>query len=304
MDLKIPPGDGEVRGTYLYKKHRKDIQLSGRKRGTKIVLDEKVDNRPTGTFKLDYQCSSDTCSLLGHWRRPKGRSGKPVEAHRTVQENKPCFLVNDDELLLLEGGSLGDELDRFSGPDFRDPESKEPDVARAYEITSCKAPLSSIVFSAAFYGGRFVTPKVSVVHHTFDLRKKKEIDLWEQIDPSKSEAFGKCVAENLEPLMREFKNGDQPKETWLSILERRKALHPKDCKTIDDLFRIQCEPEPLVYYLEDAGTLTIGYPYFMNELAVNQYETGEPVFAHLPFGEFKSYLSKDSLFWLLADGPD
>ena len=304
MDLKIPAADGEVSGTYLYKKHGKDIQLSGRRRGTKIVLDEKVNNKPTGTFKLEYRCSSETCSVQGQWRKPKGKSGKPVEAERTVKENKPCFLANDDELLLLAGGKLRDELDRFSGPDFHDPESKEPDVARAYEITSCKAPLSSIVISAAFYGGRFGTPRVSIIHHTFDLRQKKELDLWEQIEPSKREGFGKFVAERLEPLMREFKTPDHPQETWLRILADRKTQDSKECKTVDDLFRIQCEPEALVFYLEDASTLSIGYPNFMYPLDVNQYDAGEPVFARFSFGEFKSYLSKDSVFWLLADGPD
>jgi hypothetical protein len=186
MDIKLPTSKGKVSGTYFYKKHGKEIALFGEKTGQKMFLKENHENKITGIFELEFRENN----IVGNWHKPGTTASKPVMVDQTNPENKPCYLINEDNLSLTGGGTFGNELDQHSGENYQEPDDLEQYGRQEYEITCCKKPLLSVRYKFSFFGGR-PFPNVSTIQHTFDLTNNNEINLWDEIEANKKKSFDK-----------------------------------------------------------------------------------------------------------------
>ena len=306
MDPRDPSAHSNVKGTYFYKRHGKQIGLKGVRDGAKVHLEEKYRGRITGSFDLEYRVVSmegvrrrnaeqrgqDVVEthMHGTWSKPGAKRTEPVWASRVSRAFEPCFKVNPDELGLATGGTFGDELDRYSGADYRDPEEGE-DAGRGrigFDISHCSGSLFSASFEWRFYAGPRLDPDIGLVRHTFDLVHKREIDLWNEIDSGKTGSFVAYLATLLDPMLADIRS-QYPDADW------KRLLAPRPEQSIDDFFKAT-NASKLELYLE--GTLMAGSSNYLDlpPQSLREVEMeGEETFAPVDPEELKQYLKADSL---------
>jgi hypothetical protein len=196
MDLRMSSSDGPVTGTYFYLKHGKELKLTGTRKDSNLVLEERYNNKVTGIFKIEYQDPGiDEPKLQGTWNKPGKAATTNVSAFRTNPAYKVCAKINVDGLRMASGKSFGEELDERPMQTEEDREGRGG--GRNYDIASCGRGFFSTGYGYSYFWGGRADPETPTHYQTFDLRTQQEVALEDQIQPDKMARFEAEVRKRL-----------------------------------------------------------------------------------------------------------
>jgi hypothetical protein len=304
MDIRVPSSDGQVSGSYFYVKHGKVIQLSGTRKGQSLVLEERYKNAITGTMNLEHSTGStyavtkpgqlvSVVLLSGTWRSPSNGKTQPVEFSQSDPTFKACVRARAESFSMVQGGSFGHELDSHAVVDSQgtDDTSETLGARPGYEISFCRRRLLGIIFQWSHPIPQRLDPDVGTVSRTFDMKKRKEVDLWAEIDPSKAEPFAAAITASLQSALADIR-ATASDEQWQEV----RGFF------LDSAFDVKSTSE-MDFYLDEDGIKVGSWDYFGLSLDVAlAHGVQREVFVSMPFSEVRQYLKKESVLMDLR-GP-
>lgn len=208
IDIRLPDSAGEVSGNYLYLKHRKEIPLSGKRRGKVLDLAEGEPGKVTGEFHLEFRGADteDGDRWEGTWNKPGRKKSLSVRFFPARADFRACHLADPESLTLVDGGSLAQEMASHT-PSAEDgdppPPTLDGPIEPSYEVTGCSGGVMSVSFTW-YYPVRGVFIGNTKLQWTFDLSSKQEVTLWGEIDSTKTGEFTKFVADSLTPPLEQM----------------------------------------------------------------------------------------------------
>lgn len=270
MDLNVPSGDGAVTGTYFYLKHGKELRLSGTKKDSTLLLEERYNGKVTGTLRITYPDSGgwlvrfarlDRLQIRGTWNKPGKKAATPLLATQSDPAYKACAKINIDQLSMADGKSFGQTLEQrpWANTDDGDGQS-DTSVSRDFEITHCANGLFGASYEYSYLWGGRMDPETPTAYQTFDLSTMQELTLAGEIAPDQAASFDRYVK-------KRFVGKGEPHSD-------------------------------LAFYVDD-GTVMIGYPEVVDPEAGAGNHTTE-AFVDVPRSVLKKYLRKDSALLRLA----
>lgn len=287
FDLRLPEIGGKVAGTYLYIKHGMDIPVSGDKKGDSLSLEETSGGKVTGIFDLKRLGGDgeDEERWVGTWNKPGKRKSLPVFLRRVPSGFKACHLADPESLMISEGVSLATEMSaKTPSSEVLEDQSKssgEEISAPELAITGCANGLMSAEFTVMYYPGYGPIVDNSRYLWTFDLVRKKEVRLWEEIDSTQAGSFAKYLRKALTPRLQEMNTG---------IMEE--AGEPAAGKPAP--FEIQSLENVQIKINE--GRIMVGFDnYFeISELRSIEKQVGREAWEEIPPSDLRKFLKKNS----------
>lgn len=213
MDLDLPDGDGTAIGTYRYVRYGSPISLEGERKGDSLHLREVFKGKVNGIFDLAlYGQETRNLSLerpaftqggiQGTWKRPGKRKTLAVDAGSIDPSFRACALLSADSLLLADGETFGSEMDKHTELEFTDSRREGPRIERDYGISSCGGGFFSALVSWSYTSANHLDYlEAGSTRHLFDLSRRREIVLAEQIDPAKKRAFAEWFSQDPDSLL-------------------------------------------------------------------------------------------------------
>lgn len=292
MDLALPAQDGPLKGSYFYKKVGTPIALEGEKAGAKLSLREKDGKgKVTGAFALVWKGKD----LAGDWGKPGAKKRLEVRLPLTDPAYKQHAVHRFSDLKLLEEGNLAATIAELGGEGSDGP----PEIGFLYDQRNI---LSVEVSSCGT--GAYTTCTTN--RYLFDLTRKKQVSLWDEIDAAGLKRLWKILGPKLDAELKEQRAGFSDSE-WVDVLGERIDPEAEDpVKVLDGIFSAShSKPAPGVFdgcYLDSASVHFasdrpwFGFPHVIQDHDVTVHIT-------MPIGEFAQYVKPGSFLRNLVKQP-
>lgn len=159
---------GKIEGTYFYQKSGVNIALTGVKQGSSITLTEHDPRgKKTGTFL----CTEDGLEISGKWTSADGKKELPV----VLTE------ISADKLQKIQQAAQLDAFDRKLLP------AKDKCYEANLTYTFKNEFIRSLIINIDHLCGPY--PSSETTRKTYNTQTKKDIDLWNELDPARIEDF-------------------------------------------------------------------------------------------------------------------
>jgi hypothetical protein len=204
MDLALPVKDGPVAGTYFYKKVGTTIALEGEAKGGKLVLREKdAKGKVAGAFA----CAWMGKDLAGDWGKPNAKQRMSVKLAATDPAYKAHAVHKFDALLLEDGTTLAATIKSLNAEEGSDGPAQvtfhyDQRNILSVEVSSCGT-------------GAYTT--CSSERYLFDLVRKKEVSIWDEIDAAGMKKLWKKLGPQLDSSLKDQRKGFSDSE-WTEVL--------------------------------------------------------------------------------------
>jgi hypothetical protein len=292
MDLSLPAGDGPARASYFYKKVGAPILLEGERSGGKLILREKdAKGRVTGVF----ECSWQEKDLAGDWEKPGAKKRLPVRLARTDTAYKAHAVHRFADLKLLEEGNLAKAIGSWDGEGSDGP----AEVTYLYD----RRNILSVEVS---WSGMGAYPVSGSDRYLFDLKRRKQVSIWDEIDAAGLKRIWKVLGPKLDAELKEGRRGFSDSE-WVEALAKPDEAENWDepGKKLDGIFSAShTMPAPGAFsdcYLDSADfhfhtSNWFGFPHVIQNMDVT-------VEIPMPLAELATYLKPGSFLRALVREP-
>lgn len=198
MSLMIPTGDGEAGGSYFYQKTGLDIDLKGAKQGPSLTLTERnTKGEKTGEF---------LCVLEG-----SGITGKWVSADGKKELNVSLTEISPDRLRAMQQDALLDAFDRSHLP------RKDECMSAGLTYTFKNSFIRSFIIHTEYLCGPY--PNSERKNVMYNVRTRKPIDFWTEIDPARLEDFKEYLNQETQKRFDEWRGGTSEQE-WAEVFSQ------------------------------------------------------------------------------------
>lgn len=294
MDLTLPAQDGPVQGSYFYKKVGTPIPLKGEKRGDKLKLDEKdTRGKVTGTFACAFQGRG----LAGTWGKPGAKKGLAVRLPITDPAYKAHAVHKFTDLKLLEEGTLAESIASFIGDDT----SNHIEVDYLYDQRN-------ILSVDIGWSGMGAYPVSGTTHYLFDLKRRKQVSIWDEIDAAGLKRIWKVLGPKLDAELKDHRKAF-PDSEWVSALRKPDEEEEGDWedpgKKLDGIFSVsRTVPAPGLFnagYLDSTTFHFVSSDWFRFPHVIQAMDVyvGIP----MPITELVTYLKPGSFLRNLVREP-
>ncbi|MFM7080083.1 MAG: hypothetical protein ACKOYC_09890 [Bacteroidota bacterium] len=271
MDLAVSK-DNVASGTYFNKHQAGEIKFSGIKSGDTLMLTESGSN--PSTFRLVTYKDS----IVGTWKRAGTKSGMPLRLYATDAAFKYYSAIpKADALATLGGGTLAAEM----ATNF-----PKGAVINPFEITFAEKGLLGTKYTFSKKEGEHTIDMVR--YHAFSLKNNKQIDLMQELEPSKVEVLVVMLNDRSKALLRDYiSNSGLSEDEWIQELGgadkfKQAIANPNVTKAVLSTFR-----------LEHDGIHLIKENHFGLSPELTALDLDMDIL--LPYSELKPLLKKDSV---------
>lgn len=284
VDLKIDSNTGLVSGSYFYKKNGHELSLSGRYDGKDVMLveEEQSSKKVTGNFNLEL----NNKRLIGTWIAGNSNDALQVTLHEANPKNKKWAKIPKvSELRLLEHFSyLSEQIDFYGGKVKKE---DNDDEGIFINVLFSRNNILSLEFHWINY---WYSARYGTVHHTFDLIKKQEFDLWEHFNSE----FKNYILQKLKDVVQEKRNAFSD-DVWIEDFGLENKVE------VDSLFNVDHISERSELYLSNDSLYFWLEDYLeQNYSAGNRAATFDCHFG-MPFDAIKKYLNPESILHGIFD---
>lgn len=228
MDLVISK-ENAVTGTYINKHQTQEVKFSGTMTGDTLMLSE-VGSNPN-TFRL----VAYNDSIIGVWKRAGTKGGMPIRLYATDPAYKAFSSIPQaDALVMASGGNLAAEM----ASDF-----PKGAVINPFEITFAEKGLLGTKYT---FGKKDGASTIDVVrYHVFNLKSKRQIDLMQELDPTKVDMLLVMLNDRSKALLSEYiSSSGLSEEEWIQELGgldkfKQASENPNLNKAVFSTFRLE-----------------------------------------------------------------
>lgn len=276
IDLKVPPHNGAVAGSYFYKTIGKKISVSGKKDGPNIYLEEKDKNqKTTGAFFL----SLGKGKLNGYWLKPNSKDTFYVEMYNANPSFKNTARIPKLKNLLAE------DIEFYStGLDSNDVYQQV-----TYSTLFARGNLLSVELNWENWS---YTAHYGTIHHTYDLTTNETIKLEDEINDSCFAYLQKEVYAIVAAHREEYSDSAWIESIYFYMDTPEEYQQAKE--KLNELFDSTTVLRKADFYLDKDGLIC-----YIQDFCEQYYSAGRrdmtfDCSVSIPFDELRKYIKKDS----------
>lgn len=272
LDVDTAGKDSGITASYFYKNIGVGIRLAGEKKGNKITLTETNRNKVTAFFS----CISMGDSMTGSWQKSAGKETLTVRLYRVPAGYKQISAIPGlSKLVLTSGKTLNDAINEKV-----DERGKIPVMQFHFAE---KAVASGYI---KYYTGSSRQFEENELYN-FNLAKKKQILLTEEITVSTFSDFKKKISGMVQDKFNEHRNKYTEQE-WLSLFGDNR-------QDLDSRFTVgELSNEALnIFFIKHDGV----YIRIVESFGLPDFGRAMWLYADIKisFGELCNYLNRESV---------